>query len=418
MRHQNLKRYRVFYGWWVVGACSSAMLFTAGVIHFGFTAIFEPIAREFGWGYAQVSMASSLRGIEIGLLSPITGLLVDLWGPRKLIFGGAVITGIGLVLLSRITSLGMFYGAFILIAVGMSTSSHTVMMTAVSNWFRRKLSLAMGIMASGVALGGLLIPLIVMLIDLRGWRSAMFIFGVSTWAIVIPISLFIRHKPEQYDYLPDGEESNTDPINHGAGPAQGIEVNIQPREALASRTFWHIALAFACYSFVIQAVVTHVMPYLSSIGINRTASSFVAGALPLASILGRLSFGWFGDRLKKKRLSVAGFAIMGFGLIFFDFAYSGQAWLLTLFLVFFGIGWGGNVTMRAALLRECFGRERFGTIYGFITGVMMLGSIAGAPVVGWVFDTWGSYQGVWFALTGLIMAAMIIISTTPKISFK
>jgi MFS family permease len=160
------------------------------------------------------------------------------------------------------------------------------------------------------------------------------------------------------------------------------------------------------------------MPYLSSVGINRTTSSLVASALPLASILGRLGFGWVGDRLKKKRLSVAGFVIMGFGLIFFDCAYSGQAWLLTLFLIFFGIGWGGNVTMRAALLRECFGRERFGTIFGFITGVMMLGNFAGAPVVGWVFDTWGSYQGVWFALAGLTMAAVIIISTTPKISFK
>ena len=110
MRHQNVNHRKIFYGWWVVGACSSAMLFTAGSIHYGFTAIFEPIATEFGWSYAQVSMASSLRGIEIGLLSPVAGLLVDRWGPRKLIIGGAVITGTGLILLSRITSLGMFYG--------------------------------------------------------------------------------------------------------------------------------------------------------------------------------------------------------------------------------------------------------------------------------------------------------------------
>jgi len=425
MRHQNVKQRRIFYGWWVVGACSSAMLFTAGSIHYGFTAIFEPIATEFGWSYAQVSMASSLRGVEIGLLSPVAGLLVDRWGPRKLIIGGAVITGIGLILLSRITSLGMFYGAFILIAAGGSTCSHTVMMTAVSNWFQKKLSLAMGIMASGVALSGLLIPLVAVLIDSMGWRGAMFIAGLGTWAIVIPISFLIRHKPEQYGYLPDGEQSNTDPLNHSVqgehgehsvGPAQGPEVSFQLKKVIASRAFWHIALAFACYAFVVSAIVTHVMPYLSSVGINRTAASLVASAIPLVSILGRLSFGWLGDRLNKMRLTVAGFVMMGVGLILFDSVNSSQAWLLVFFLIFFGIGWGGNVPLRGALFQEYFGRERFGTIYGFITGVMMVGNIAGAPAVGWAFDTWGSYQGVWSALAGVIGVAVIIISTTPKTS--
>lgn len=402
------------------------MLFTAGSIHYGFTAIFEPIATEFDWSYAQVSMASSLRGVEIGLLSPIAGLLVDRWGPRKLIIGGAVITGIGLILLSRITSLGMFYFAFILIAAGGSTCSHTVMMTAVSNWFRKKLSLAMGLMASGVALSGLLIPLVALLIDRLGWRGAMFMAGLSTWAIVIPISLLIRHKPEQYGYLLDGEQINADaPVHdiqahhgvhngHSVGPTRGPEVGFELKKVIASRAFWHVALAFACYAFVVSAVVTHVMPYLSSVGIHRTAASFVASAIPLVSILGRLSFGWFGDRVKKMRLTVAGFVMMGIGLIIFNRVNSSHAWLLIFFLIFYGIGWGGNVPLRGALFQECFGRERFGTIYGFITGVMMVGNIAGAPTVGWAYDTWGSYQGVWSALAGVIMVAIVIISTTPK----
>jgi sugar phosphate permease len=355
-----------------------------------------------------------LRGVEIGLLSPVAGLLVDAWGARKLIICGAVITGTGLILLSRVNSLAMFYGAFTLIAAGGSTCSHTVMMTAVSNWFRKKLSLAMGVMASGVAFAGLVIPVVAVLIDWLGWRNAMVVAGFSTWAIVIPISLVIRHKPEQYGYRPDGEESDPDPISNGAGPVREPEGKFKLREVITSRTFWHIALAFALYAFVVSAIVTHVMPYLSSVGINRTAASLVASAIPLVSIVGRLSFGWFGDRVNKTRLTVAGFIMMGIALILFNSVNSNRAWLLLIFLILYGIGWGGNVPLRGALFQEYLGRARFGTIYGSITGVMMVGNIAGAPTVGWVFDTWGGYQGVWTALAVVIMVAMIVISTTPK----
>ncbi|MBU2498551.1 MAG: MFS transporter [Proteobacteria bacterium] len=410
-----MKRWTVFYGWWVVVACSSAMLFTSGIIHFGFTAVFEPIAREFGWGYAQISLAASLRGLEIGLLAPVTGLLVDRWGPRRLIFGGAIVTGCGLILLSRINSLGMFYGAFILIAVGMSTCSHTVMMAAVSNWFRKRAGIAIGVMASGVALGGLMIPVITVLIDLLDWRRAMVILGLGAWIIVIPLSLVVRHRPEQYGYLPDGEIGSAE-VNPGrVGEAQTAEVNIQPGKALKSRPFWQLASALTCYAFVINAVVTHIMPYLSSVGVGRMSSSLVAGALPVASIGGRIGFGWLGDKHNKRLASAAGFLLIGLGLLLFDYAARDGSWTLLLFLALFGTGWGANVTLRATLLREYFGRERFGTIHGFIIGIMMMGNIAGAPVAGWAFDRWGSYQGVWFAFSGVAIAAMVIMATLPKV---
>ena len=74
----NWKPSSVFYGWWIVGACFLISLYVGGVIFFGFTAFFEPIANEFGWSYTQISLAASLRGLEIGLLAPIFGVLAGL----------------------------------------------------------------------------------------------------------------------------------------------------------------------------------------------------------------------------------------------------------------------------------------------------------------------------------------------------
>ena len=205
----NRKHYTVFYGWWIVGACSLIALYTGGVIVLGFTAVFEPIANEFGWSYTQISVAASLRGLEVGLLAPFVGFLVDRWGPRRLLIGGAIINGLGLMPLSRITSIGMFYGAFALMAIGMSACTGTVMITAVANWFRRKMAKATGIVVTGFALGGLLVPLVTALIDILGWRTAIFTLSLGVWVITLPLSLLVRHKPEQYGYLPDGEASGT-----------------------------------------------------------------------------------------------------------------------------------------------------------------------------------------------------------------
>ena len=68
---------KVFYGWWIVGACFFIALYTGGVVFYGFTAVFEPLAHEFDWSYAQISLAASLRGLEMGLLAPFVGMLVD-----------------------------------------------------------------------------------------------------------------------------------------------------------------------------------------------------------------------------------------------------------------------------------------------------------------------------------------------------
>jgi len=412
----NWEPSKIFYGWWIVGACFLIALYLGGAVVLGFTAFFEPIANEFGWSYAQISLAASLRGLEMGLLAPLIGLLVDRWGPRRLMFAGAIISGAGLMLLSRITSLGMFYGAFVLLAIGMSTCTSTVMMVAVANWFRKKIGITSGIVVSGFALGGLVVPLIALLIDMLGWRMAMVALGYGMWAICVPLSFVVRHKPEQYGYLPDGETESTVIVDQHRPTVSITEEDIGVGRALKSSTFWHIALASMYQAFAVNAVITHVMPYLSSIGVTRSFSSLMASATPVASILGRLSFGWLGDKHDKRRVAAIGFAMMTVGLIIFTSVPMVGMWLLVPFALIFGIGWGGIVPIRVAMLREYFGRSHFGTILGCTFGVMMVGVIMGAPLAGWAYDEWGTYQGIWYVFAGCGVAAMVTILKTPPVN--
>ena len=403
----------IFYGWWIVVACFSISILIGGFVVLGFTAFFEPIANEFGWSYAQISLAASLRGVELGLLAPLLGLVIDRWGPRRIMLSGTILVGLSLIFLSRTNSLGVYYGVFALMAIGISAHSPTVIMTAVANWFRKQVGLATGIMASGFALGGLLIPVVVKLIDVFDWRNTLLILSLIIWVIGIPLSLLVRHKPEQYGYTVDGEQNN-DEVSYKRRPyLQTEEPDIGLREVLKSRVFWHIGMAWTLQFLSISAVTVHVMPYLSTVGIPRSISSLVATALPLASIIGRVSSGWLSDRFNKKRVATGFFTIMIAGLLFFMYASNEEAWLLIPFFICFGIGWGGNNIMRPALIREHFGISNFGAILGFIMGMNSIGSIVSPLFAGWVYDNWGSYYIAWLVLVCLVFAGLLILVTIP-----
>ena len=163
------------------------------------------------------------------------------------------------------------------------------------------------------------------------------------------------------------------------------------------------------------AIITHVMPYLSSLGITRSVSGLVAMAIPLMSISGRFGFGWLSDKFDKRRLSADALAILALGLLCFEYIPAGGTWLLVPAIIFLGIGYGGNIPIMALLVREYFGRNKFGTIIGFVWGILMLGNVTGPPISGWVFDNWGNYQGIWLAFAGLTAIGIFIMLNTPTV---
>ncbi len=418
MTHSSLKPHKIFYGWWLVGASVLIALYMAAVIFYGFTAFIEPIADELGWSYTEISLGASLRGLEGGLMAPLFGMLIDRWGPRRLIFLGGIILSIGLFLLSRTTTLLMYYTAFSVIAVGVSCCSMTALVTTMANWFRKRIGLVSGIVSSGFGLSGLLIPVIVRLIDTYEWRTAIVVLAISALVLLVPLSLLFRHKPEQYGYLPDGDDPGVTMTNTGhIDPAvlSLNEENIGVRQALKSRVFWHIALAYVCYHLIVGAVITHVMPYLSSIGITRATAGMIAMAVPLSSVVGRFGMGWIADKFDRKKVSMICFAMMFLGLICFEYVAIVGTWLFVPFLLLFCVGYGGSNTMRAALLRGMFGRGNFGSILGLLVGISVVGSIAGPPMAGWVFDNYGSYQNVWLVVAGFAIVSMVSILTMPKV---
>jgi OFA family oxalate/formate antiporter-like MFS transporter len=395
---------RIFYGWWIVLACSLLGLYVGGIVFFGFTAFFEPIREECGWSYTQISFAASLRGLEMGIFSPLVGLLVDRFGPRKLMVWGTITVGFGLILLSFTQSLAMFYAAFLLLAFGAGGCTAVVTMTAVANWFRRKVGLALGLMGSGVGAGGLMVMLIVGLIDLYQWRGTLIILGVGMWALGIPLSLIVRDRPEHYGYRPDGEVSSPHIEGHQTHD-KGVEIGL--RQALTMRSFLYLTIVELVRMMALMAVFTHVMPYLASVGMPRPTAGLVAGAIPLIGIIGRFGLGWLGDVFDKRHVLAVAMGLISLGLL--AFSYVQVRWAIVPFLLLFSIGHGGSMVVRGSIVREYFGRDSFGKMIGVLMGAAAFGGIIGPTLAGWAFDTVGSYHPVWLLLCGLNGLTTVLI---------
>ena len=377
--------------------------YVSGTVMFGFTAFFEPIAKEFGWSYTQVSLAASLRGLELGIFAPVMGFLVDRFGARRLLFVGTLSIGFGFILLSLTSTLGMFYGAFILIGVGTSACTGTVLAPAVANWFRKDVGKALGVMSCGIGAGGILLPLITSLIDLYQWRTTFVILGLGMLLIGIPLSFLIRHRPEEYGYLPDGAA-----LEEQKGTIQYQDKEVDLKTALRTRVFWHLSVAESIRIMTLTALITHIIPYLSSLGISRSRATLVATSIPLLSIIGRLGFGWLGDIFNKYKVITMLYVLGGFSIL--TFAYVNTTWLLIPFMILFPLSWGAP-PLRGAILRENFGRLALGSILGILGAVGTVARILGPVLAGWTYDTFGRYHFVWFFFTGAFAIAVILMLT-------
>lgn len=419
---------KIFYGWWIAVGAAIAHGMSGGFYAYGFSTFFMPLVEEFGWSRTLVSAAFSLSHIEGGLLGPIGGLLIDKFGPRKIMILGVTVMAAGYLWLSQIDSLVAFYLAFILcIATGATIGLQQCGLVATANWFVRNRGTAMGIVLTGVGLGGAVVPLLGWMVNHYSWRTAAIITGLLVFIIGIPVALVLRHKPEPYGYLPDNDIKKVTTIekprvakvdSSQASSAERVssrDTDFTPHHALRTKAFWLIAVVFGLRQFVIGGVVIHQIPFLTGLGISPELAASMLGSIALVSILGRLGFGRMADIIDKRYTMAICLALMA--LSCFILANAQSWWYLVAFIILFSPGYGGGAALMYAIRGEFFGRQHFGTISGFMDFAQMWGIVLGPTFAGWIFDVTGSYGVAFtsFAIASAIATILVLFTQRPTI---
>jgi len=412
----------VFYGWWIVSAGFIINAFGIGTYFYGFSTFFNPMIAEFGWSRTLMSGVYSLSRLEGGIEGPLAGWLIDRFGARKMVFIGILIAGTGFILLSFVNSPLSLYVIFGITAMGVNVGYTQATSAAVAKWFIRKRARAIAFIVTGNGVGGaIFVPLIAWLIVQFGWRWAAVAIGVMHLTTALPMGLIVRSTPEEMGLAPDGESKNRLGTGGTEIPADvpfiddgssSEEVNLTVREAIKSRAFWTYIAAMIMRSFILSAIVIHQIPHLTDIGIPYQKASSVLGLMVLMSIPGRFIFGWLGDRFNKKIILFLLCLLQGLGI--FIFIHAKTFLLLYIFVVIYGLGYGGVIPLIYALRADLFGRKNYATIQGITSTLTMGGTVIAPVVAGYFFDVTQSYTMVFYSFVVMIVLSGIFFLIIPR----
>jgi MFS family permease len=396
---------RVFYGWFMVAAGFGVQLLTGGLMNQAYGAYVVLLRDEFGWSKTSLSAAFSLARFESGMLGPIEGWLIDRFGPRTVMRFGLLIFGAGFMFFSQINSLTTFYMAFVTMALGSSLAGFMPLTVAVVNWFRRRRATALAVMQTGFAVGGLIVPLIVVALETIGWRGTAFASGVIVIVLGLPLSQIIRHRPEDYGLTVDGRVETAARTNGGSPtPLDETEpVDFKPREAVRTPAFWLISLGHGSALLVVSAVMVHLVAHLNeNLGYSLGTAGLIVALMTTMQICGQVSGGFLGDRFSKRIIAAVCMGAHMVALLLV--AYATVLPMVIAFAVLHGLAWGIRGPLMQAIRADYFGRASFGVIMGLSSMIVMFGNTAGPLIAGILADSTGRYEAGFTVLA--IMAGL------------
>lgn len=409
----KISQRKVFYGWWVLVGSTIIDIVWGGIWFYGTGTFFKPLCEEFGWSRASLSLALSLSRAEAGPEAIVVGYSADRWGIRKVMLPGLLIWVLGYLLMARINSLMAFFLVFLgLIGLGAGGGGGNIKYIAVANWFKKKIGRTMGITHSGLCLGGaVFVPLMGWLIANHGWRVCSIACAIVVAVLCLPVVALMRHRPEKYGLLPDGEA----PTQVSETPAEVAVEGFTPREALKLPAFWLISIVLGINFAVPGVIVIHQIPYLTDLGFSpiwaATALGFVAGI----SVTGRVGFGLLADIIPVKYVFAICLVGVCIGLSIFVSIQS--TWQIILYIVVYSPFYGGCMIMGLIIRQRYFGRKFYGTITGLGSIVHLIFTLPAPWFAGYVFDVTGSYRIAFLTIMGalLVAAAMVLLIPVPKV---
>jgi len=365
-----------------------------GLMMQAFGAYAAVLRDEFGWSKTLFSFAFSVTRVESGILGPLQGWLIDTLGPRKMMRVGLVMLGVGFLLFSQIDTQWHFFASYLLMAIGASVGGFMTLTVTIVNWFERRRATAMAVMGMGMAIGGLLVPIVVLSMEEFGWRGTAFGSGLLVLFVGLPLSQVIRTRPEDMGIGVDGK-----PLEAPQPAAGGVAVVGAPardgdytvREALRTGAFWYLSLGHASALLVVSAVMVHLVLHINEqLGYSLGTAAIVIAVMTAAQIVGMLFGGVLGDRFNKRYIVFV--AMIAHSAALLILAWATALWMVFLFAVLHGTAWGARGPLTQALRADYFGRKSFGKIMGFSSMIMMVGMTTGPIVAGVLADSTGTYK--------------------------
>jgi sugar phosphate permease len=402
---------KLYYGWIVVGVTALTLLIAAGVRSAPGVFIL-PMRADLGWSREAISFAVSIGLLLYGLAGPVTGWLMDRFGPRQLMLAGMLLVTLSMAAsayMDTIWQLNLFWGA--LSGIGTGVASAVLGATVANRWFVQRRGLVTGVFGAATSAGQLVfVPLLVYLAGVIGWRSSILWLGGATLAIMLPIALLMRDDPASIGLRAYGAPLSVPATTAPAGRESGVM-----SRALRTPAFWLLAATFfVCGATSNGLIGVHFIPYANDCGISAGVAAGTLALMGGFNFVGTIGSGWLTDRFDPRRLLLCYYGFRGLSLLLLPFVRDPLG--LTFFAILFGLDYIATVPPTTALVADLFGRRNVGTVFGWVFFAHQLGAAGASWAGGIARDALGDYGLTFLIAGGIAVTAGILalrISRTP-----
>ena len=355
-------------------------------INFGFRSslglFLKPVSESFGYGREIFAFSLALQNLFWGLFQPLAGAIADKYGTAKVIILGSILYALGLYITATADGfIDLHLGAGILIGMGIAGTGLGVVLPAMARMVRpEKRAFALGIgTAAGSAGQFLLIPVAREFLVTYGWQMALVIMAIGSLSMILFTPVF-----------KDDKKTDT-----GTDDESKQNLREALREASKHFHYWLLITGFFVCGFQLAFITVHMPSFLADKGFDSSVAAASLSIIGLCNIVGSLTAGHLSGIYSKKWILA--------------FIYGARSIVIVLFLVFpislfsvyafsFATGflWLATVPPTSGLVAQMFGLKYMGTLYGIVFLNHQIGSFTGVWLGGYLFDTTGSYNQVWW----------------------
>ena len=371
-----------------------------GLNTYSFGLFIEPLEKEFGWTREEISLGYSISFVS-SLFAPIIGKFVDLKGTKIFLVGSLFLISFGFIFRPLMTNLNHWILLNSLVFAGYPGTLLLASGILMQVWFPKSRGRMVALATSGHNAGGLVIPLITLIVLSNfNWKFAYAFFGGIILIIAIFSLFFVRNSPDKKNITLDNDVK---------------KVGIDFISAIKTKKFIFLTLGITFAMFTYNGVMPQMAPHLQTEGLSLIAATIAMSYIGAMGIMSKLVFGRLSEKYSSIFMTCISVFLQAIGLAVILLSFGNIIGIWT-GVIIFGIGFGGLGALITLNITECFGMKSLGSVYGMLSFLGIWASILAPWMMGRIYDSTSSYRNAHLIVIGIFFLGIFFLISTKHLN--
>lgn len=345
------------------------------------------ISADLEVGLDYIGSIISIGTFALLITAISTGFLLELFGFKKIIFSGAVLTTLGCLGLIFSYSSGIFTIAYLVLQLGAGTVAITTMSLVGNNYFKNK-SRSILISNIGLTIGAVIAPLLVSLVVFINMKwQILFIYLAVPQIFLIILLIFLK--------MPKKDKT-----------IKNLKSLFIANKSVASHPYI-ILCCFVTFLYVstMQTFYTWFTSYFSALDIRLGTSSLILAIYTTATLVGMFVKNYMVKYIEEKKLLLASISLSFIFLLSVFLTHNMTAKIILIFL--FGINVAGNFSLTFSMGLN-IGPQFTNIVSGLLHASSYLGVILFQYLSGYLSEHFSKNSVLYIDLALLLLLVIVI----------